>query len=229
MEAFTRFPPDLQKFLGELKTHNNRAWFEENKARYERVYKVSFSAFVTAVGPRLAKISSELVADPKPSGGSVMRIYRDTRFSPDKSPYRTYTVVHFGHRKAGEGMAPGLFLYVSPEEVSAGGGLWHPETAVAQKIRSAIVADPRAWQAATASAGFRTRFELTGESLKRPPPGVPKDHALLADLVRKDFVASTDLTKTEFTSPQFLSTFDGIGRQVSPLLRFLCKAIGLPF
>lgn len=229
MAEFSRFDPDLLRFLGELKVHNNRSWFEANKARYERVYKEAFASFIEAFAPRLERISPHLIADPRPSGGSVMRIYRDTRFSRDKSPYRSYTVVHFRHENGGEGMSPGLFLYVAPDEISAGGGLWHPEPALAQKVRTALVKNSRAWVAATTAPGFRQRFELTGESLKRPPPGFPKEHPLISEIQRKDFVASTDVPAAEFTSPGFPQYYEALARQVSPLLKFLCHASGLPF
>lgn len=223
------FEPDLLRFFGELKTHNNKAWFERNRARYERVYRDAFQRFIEEFAPRLKAISPYFIADSRPTGGSVMRIYRDIRFSKDKSPYRSYTVVHFRHKDAGEGAGPGLFLYVAPDEISAGGGLWHPEPRVAYKVRSAIAQQPRKWLAATASPSFRRRFEMTGETLRRPPPGFPKDHPQAAELMRKDFVASADIPRAEFTAPGFLDYYDEIGRQVSPLLQFLCGAVGLDF
>jgi uncharacterized protein (TIGR02453 family) len=223
------FEPDLLRFLGELRNHNSKPWFEKNRSRYERVYKDAFASFVSEFEPQLREISPHLVADPRPSAGSVMRIYRDTRFSKDKSPYRSYTVVHFGYRNAAEGTAPGLFLYVSPDEISAGGGLWHPEPPVAYKVRTAIVRRPKDWVAATVSASFRKRFELTGEAMKRPPPGFPKDHPQIADIMRKDFVASTNVSRSEFLSPRFPQVYKNIGLQVRPLLEFLCKALDLAF
>lgn len=229
MGASAPFDRDLLNFLSELSSHNDRDWFEANKPRYERVYKQAFAGFVDAFGPRLERISPHLVADPRPSGGSVMRIYRDTRFSKDKSPYRTYTVVHFGHRKGGEGRAPGLFLYVSPDEIAAGGGLWHPEPPVARRIRRAIADDPKGWRRVAAGPSFRRRFELTGESLRRVPTGFPKDHPQALDLMRKDFVASTTIPTGVFLSPRFLSTYEELSREVAPFLRYLCEAVGLPF
>lgn len=229
MGEFTHFDPDLLDFLAELKTHNDKGWFEKNKPRYERVYKEAFSAFISDFAPRLKKVSPHLLADPRPSGGSVMRIYRDTRFSKDKSPYRAYTVVHFTHKEAGEGRAPGLFLYVAPDEVSAGGGLWHPEPAVAHKIRAAIAKDPKRWLAATSSPSFRAAFEMTGETLKRPPSGFSRDHPQLHELMRKDFVASTDISKRDFVSASFPQKLEAVGKGVAPLMSFLCDAVGLPF
>jgi uncharacterized protein (TIGR02453 family) len=223
------FRPELLRFLAGLKAHNAKPWFEAHRAEYERFYREAFAQFVTDFGERLATISPYLVADPRPTGGSVMRIYRDTRFTPDKSPYRSYTVVHFGHRDAGKGSAPGLFLYVAPDEISGGGGWWHADPPQLAKVRAAIVRDPAGWTHAVGAAAFRRRFELTGESLKRPPPGIAADHPLLTDLRRKDFVASTQFSRLEFTSPGFLSRYEDAARTVSPLLRFLCRAVDLPY
>jgi len=229
MSPSPAFDPDLFRFLADLKTHNNKAWFEKNRSRYERVFKEPLAAFVSGFTPRLARISPYLIGDPKPSGGSVMRIYRDVRFSKDKSPYRSYTVVHFWYRGAEEGGAPGLFLFISPDEVSGGGGLWRPKPDVARKIRTKIVRESDRWIAVTRSPACRKRFELTGESLKRPPPGFPKEGPLRDDVMRKDFVASADISRQEFTSPDFLRTYEGIAQQLVPMLGFLSDAAGLPF
>jgi uncharacterized protein (TIGR02453 family) len=223
------FGRDLLRFLTELRSHNNRVWFEKNRARYERVYKDAFASFIEEFAPRLRRISPHFVADPRSTGGSVMRIYRDTRFSKDKTPYRTYTVVHFAHEDGGEGRGPGFFLYVAPDEVSAGGGIWHPEPPIVHKVRSAIAKRPERWLAATRSPAFRQRFELTGESLKRPPPGFRRDHPEIAELMRKDFVASTSVPLSRFVSPGFPAYYDEVCRKVSPIMEFLCDAIGLPF
>lgn len=229
MPRTASFEPELLEFLSGLRRHNTKAWFDAHRSDYETYYREAFVRFVAEFGERLPKISRYLVADPRPTGGSVMRIYRDIRFSKDKSPYRTYTVVHFGHRDGGEGTSPGLFLYVDAQEVSAGGGLWHPEPATAKAIRTAIHKDPKGWTAATRTAAFRRKFELTGESLKRVPPGFPPESPLGEDLRRKDYVASSDLTTKQLTSPGFLDTYEGVARSVAPLMRFLCRATGLRY
>jgi uncharacterized protein (TIGR02453 family) len=90
------FTPDLFRFLRELKAHNNRDWFQANKERYERSLRDPFLQLVSDLGPRLKAISAQFVADPKPVGGSMMRIYRDTRFSKDKTPYKTAVMAHLG-------------------------------------------------------------------------------------------------------------------------------------
>ncbi|HEV2318085.1 MAG TPA: TIGR02453 family protein [Thermoplasmata archaeon] len=223
------FSPELQKFLKDLKAHNNKEWFERNRGRYEEFYRDAFSEFISGYAPYLARISSNFVADPRPIGGSVMRIYRDIRFSPDKTPYKTYTVVHFGHAKAGEGAAPGFYLYVAPDEVEAGAGIWHPEPAAARKVREAIGRRSESWTKITRTKAFADRFELSGESLKRPPPGIDPDHPLIEDLKRKSWIASTPVSARSFTSSKFLREYDTICRSVSPFVQFLSEAVGLPF
>jgi uncharacterized protein (TIGR02453 family) len=229
MSGSASFSRDLIRFLTELRSHNNRAWFERHRARYERVYRVAFASFIEDFAPRLRKISPHFVADPRSSGGSVMRIYRDTRFSRDKSPYRSYTVVHFRHKDGEEGRAPGFFLYVAPDEISGGGGIWHPESLVARKIRSAIVRGPERWVAAISGRAFRERFKMTGESFQRPPSGVRRDHPQVAELMRKDFVASTSVPISRFVSPKFPAYYEEICREVSPMMEFLSNAVGLPW
>jgi len=103
------FTPDLFKFLKDLKAHNTRPWFESNKPRYEEDVKEPMLRFITDLGPRLKKISPYLTADSRPAGGSMFRIYRDVRFSKDKSPYKTNVGAHFSHVREKDVHAPGLY------------------------------------------------------------------------------------------------------------------------
>jgi uncharacterized protein (TIGR02453 family) len=141
--------------------------------------------FIEAFAPRLEKISPHFRADPRPSGGSLFRIYRDTRFSKDKSPYKTNLGIHFRHDRAKDAHAPGYYLHIGPGEVFAGGGVGHPDTDAAKRIREAIVADPERWKRATRRGAFAKRLELGGDSLKRVPPWADADHPLAEDLKRK--------------------------------------------
>src|SRR5579859_2760501 len=118
------FTPDLFRFLDELEKHNRREWFEANKQRYEQSVKEPFLRLVTDLGPRLKKVSVHLVADPKPVGGSMMRIHRDIRFAKDKSPYKTAVMAHFWHDKGKDGATPAFYLRLKPRQSAAGGGIW---------------------------------------------------------------------------------------------------------
>src|SRR6516225_4148851 len=143
-------------------------------AMAEAATKASFGpglfAFINAFAPRLENISPHYLADARPSGGSLFRIYRDTRFSKDNSPYKTNLGIHFRHERAKDAHAPGYYLHIGPGEVFAGGGIWRPATEAATAIREAIVADPEGWRHATRTGAFAKRLELSGDSLKRVPP-----------------------------------------------------------
>src|ERR687898_2540430 len=158
-QAATRasFSPELFSFLSDLRANNDREWFAANKHRYEDHLLEPALDFIAAFAPRLEKISPHFRADPRPSGGSLFRIYRDTRFSKDKTPYKTNVGIHFRHELAKDARAPGFYLHLSPGEVFAGGGIWHPDGPTLTAIRQAIVDDPDRWRAATEG------LELGGE------------------------------------------------------------------
>ena len=225
-ESAAYFTKDFFGFLKELEKNNNREWFNKNKGRYEESVQGPSLRFIRDAGSRLKAISSYLTADPKPFGGSMMRIYRDVRFSKDKSPYRTTVGIHFSHRGV-MGKAehlPGLFLHLESDESRAYAGVWQPDPPTLKRIRDRILREPDAWKRVA-----RSRIRLEGESLKRPPAGYAPDHPLIQDLVRKDYVASVGFRDAQVVSPDFLDTFLDGGKVLDPLNVFLAKAIGLPW
>lgn len=222
----TYFTKDFFEFLKELEKNNNRGWFAKNKGRYEEVVQDPSLRFIKDAGPRLTAISPYLVADPKPFGGSMMRIYRDVRFSRDKSPYRTTVGIRFPHRDA-RGIAhhlPGLFLHLGTVESAVHSGVWEPDPPTLKRIRDRIVREPDAWKLVV-----RGKIRIEGESLKRPPPGYPPDHPFIKDLVRKDFFASVRFRDAQVMSPDFLDAFLEAGKVMDPLNAFVAMAIGLPW
>jgi uncharacterized protein (TIGR02453 family) len=227
-KARTSFTPELFAFLTDLRENNNREWFAANKHRYESAVLEPALDFVADFAPYLEKISPHLRADPRPSGGSLFRIYRDTRFSKDKTPYKTNVGIHFRHERAKDAHAPGFYLHLSPSEVFAGGGIWHPDSSTALRIREAIVADPDRWQRATRSGAFAKTFTLGGDALKRPPAGFDPDHPFVDDLKRKDFFGSAKLTEERVTAPDFVVDYARLCRDIWPLMRFLCEALDVP-
>lgn len=123
MTNSAHFTPALFEFLSEFADNNNREWFQDNKTRYERDVRDALIQFVADFGKRLQEISPHMVADPRLSGGSVFRIYRDVRFSKDKSPYKTNAGVHFRHEVGRDVHGPGLYLNLQPDQVFAGVGI----------------------------------------------------------------------------------------------------------
>src|SRR5919109_4464178 len=196
------FGPELFGFLAELKDHNDREWFAANKARYEADVLEPALAFIEDFEPHLRAISPHLRADARRVGGSLFRIYRDTRFSKDKTPYKTTAGIYFRHERSKELRAPGFYLHLAPGEVFAGGGIWHPDTPTANRIREAIAADPDVWRAATDDIALGQ-----GDALKRVPQGFDKDHPLADDLKRKDFAAIDRMSEVEATARGFLDRY----------------------
>lgn len=219
------FSPELFKFLIELKRNNNREWFTKNKARYQKFYVDASVRFVREVAPKLKTISPYLVGDPRPFGGSLFRIYRDTRFSKDKSPYKTWLAMDFWHKRRKEkAHSVGLYLHMSPGEIFAGGGLWHPEPALLGKIRKSIVDKPSEWKQVVDSVP-----KLEGDKLKRPPAGFDPDHPFIEDLKRKDLITGKEFSRAQVVGPEFLNDFVQVGKELDPLNRFIAEAMGLPW
>ena len=222
------FTPAFFDFFRELRRQNTRPWFEKNKSRYEREVRDRLVDFVLAAGPRLKAISPHFVADPRPVGGSVFRIYRDIRFSKDKTPYKTAGAVHFPHEHR-TGSAPGFYLHLEPGAVYSGVGIWHPETAAITRVRDAIVADPERWKTLTTARAFKARLTVEGRSLKTVPRGYPREHPHVEDLKRTDFTAGHTFSENEACAPDFLDRFIGTCRAAAPFTKFLTDALGLPF
>jgi uncharacterized protein (TIGR02453 family) len=223
------FSRELYSFLEELREHNDRDWFAANKHRYEEHLLEPALDFIEAFAPKLAKISPHFVADPRPSGGSLFRIYRDTRFSKDKSPYKTNVGIHFRHERAKDAHAPGYYLHIGPGEVFAGGGIWHPDTQAANRIREAIVEDPDRWRRATRTGAFAKQLKLGGDSLKRVPTWADAEHPHAEDLKRKDFFGSTRLSDKDVLAPGFVDEYARICKAAAPLMQFLCDALDVPY
>jgi uncharacterized protein (TIGR02453 family) len=223
------FRPGLFAFEKELARNNRRDWFEKNKSRYEDEVKDPSLRFISDFGPHLRKISPHFLAIPKTVGGSLFRIYRDVRFSKDKSPYKTHVGIHFRHKAYRDAHAPGFYLHLEPAQCFVGMGIWHPDGPTLKKIRDAIVANPAAWKRASRGKKFSSRFDLAGDSLKRPPRGYDPEHPLIDDLRRKDFIAVANLSQKQVTSAGFLGEFVDLCKAGSPLVKYLCAATGVTF
>ena len=219
------FTPELWRFLRELSRNNNRPWFQENKTRYEEAVQQPAVRFIEGMGPAMAGFSSHLIADPRPFGGSLMRIYRDTRFSKDKSPYKTGVGIHFSHDGVGHGEhLPGFFFHIGAGESELYSGMWHPEPPQLKKIRDAIVRSPAAWGRVVGKG-----LEIGGESYARVPAGYDPDHKYADDLRRKDFFAGRSITDAQVISPRFGEIFVRLCKELDPLNQFLAKAVGVPW
>jgi len=219
-----RISRDLFTFLAELRRHNNREWFNANKDRYLAEVRDPMVAFIASIAAPLAKISRRIIVDPRPSGGSLMRIYRDTRFSRDKTPYKTNVGIHFGLQAARDFDTPGYYLHLAPGQVFMGAGVWHPGPDALRAVREAIVKDPRGWRQAK-----RGGLSHDEHALKRPPRGFDPDHPLIEDIKRLSFTTGAEFSETQACAPDFAGRFVAACRRQTPLIRFLAKAMGLAF
>ena len=216
--------PELFRFLRELSARNERSWFEANKSRYLARVRDPVLGLIAALAPKLIAISPHIVADPRPSGGSMLRIYRDTRFSRDKTPYKTNVGIRFGHGAGKDIHGPGYYLHLAPGEVFMGAGIWHPDPDALRAVREAIVKDPQGWKRAQ-----RSPLRHGEASLRRPPRGFDPEHPLVEDLKRTSFTVGREFTEGQACSPAFPALFTRACREEAPLMRFLAKAVGLPF
>ncbi len=223
------FRPALFTYLADLADHNDREWFADHKDRYETYVKDEGLQFIRDFEPYLHEISPHFVADDRTVGGSLFRIYRDTRFSKDKTPYKTHLGIQFRHEAARDVHAPGFYLHLDPAGSFAGVGIWRPSGAEALAIRESIVERSRKWVSAVTDLDFTSSYVLEGEMLKRPPRGFSPDHALIDDLRRKDFIATAKLSRKTVTAPDFLERYAHLCRIASGYMEFLTTSLGLPF
>ncbi len=186
-------------------------------------------AFIRAMGPGLTEISPHFRAEARKTGGSLMRVYRDTRFGKDKTPYKTNIGIQFRHEAGRDVHAPGFYVHISASEAFIGVGIWHPPSEALAQIRQAIDEQPDAWLAARDDDVFRRWFTLAGDSLKRPPRGYDRDHRFIEDLKRKDFIAISDLSPALAEQDDFVAIACDYFVAAAPLMQFLCKALRLPF
>jgi uncharacterized protein (TIGR02453 family) len=193
------------KFLSELGRHNRREWFQANKARYEEHVKKAQEDFLKRAAPVVGL------------EGRAMRIYRDTRFSKDKSPYCTNLGMHFSTAKEFQG--PGYYLHVAPDEAFFAAGMWHPEPPLAKKIRDAIANKPSQWKRVVKG------LTLEDEKLARPPRGFSPDHEMVEELKRKSFCAVEKISEKDLLAKDFLKRFAALCKKTAPLMKFLAEAV----
>jgi len=216
------FTPDLVAFLRDLKRHNDREWFAANRDRYVRDVEAPLLQFIGDFAPRLRAISPAFVADRRRVGGSMFRIHRDTRFSPDKSPFKTWVAAKFSHeaRKKVAGV-PAFYVHIGLGECFGGGGVYHVDLAQLTKIRRQIVESPREWAAVT------KRVEIHGEQLKRAPSGFSASHEHVEDLKRQNLYTLTEFTESDVVADGFMERFADACARAAPLIEFQTKALGL--
>jgi uncharacterized protein (DUF2461 family) len=235
---FAGFSPDAIQFMADLAANNDRAWFQPRKADYELLVKEPMEALLVALAHRFEARGIALVADPK---RSPFRIYRDTRFSRDKSPYKTHLGASMPWVGGVDGIRPpepspehaehaehgahgnGAYFNFQPGEMYAGGGMWMPDKPRLDAFRRAVVDEPEQVRAALEDPGFVGWFggAHSHEALRRVPPGYPADHPMAEMLRWKDVVFGRRLSDAEVASPELPDRLaDGYAAAI-PVFRFL--------
>ena len=213
------FPAEALRFLRALKRNNRREWFEAHRGDYEAYVRQPMTAIVERLAVDLRAFAPELVASPKVS---MYRIYRDTRFSENKTPYKTHIAAVFPTRGLPKHEGAGAYFHISPDEVWIGGGMYMPQPRQLVAVREHIAGHVTQLRAIVESPGFLARVgPLHGDKLKRVPRGFAKDHPAAEYLKFRRFVAGADLPAALATSPAFYKTLLTTFRQVTPLARFL--------
>jgi uncharacterized protein (TIGR02453 family) len=227
--ATAYFSEKTFKFQRALARNNNREWFNAHKTEYEEHLKQPFLHLIGDLQPAIAAISEHYRADPRPSGGSLFRVYRDTRFANDKTPYKPWAGARFFHERSKQVESPSFYLHIQPGNCFVGAGLWHPEPETQRRLRAFLFENPGSWKAAVQAPAFRRKFTMDGESLVRPPRGYPPDHELIEDLKRKNFVAMRALDDAQVTGPRLLKIVGDNFAGMAPLVDYLCAGLDLEF
>jgi uncharacterized protein (TIGR02453 family) len=213
------FPAETLRFLRALKRNNRREWFNAHRDDYEASVRQPMTAIVERLAVDFRAFAPELVASPKVS---IYRIYRDTRFSDDKKPYKTHVAAVFPTRGLNKHEGAGTYFHVSADEVWIGGGMYSPQPPQLFAVREHIAGHLKQLRAIVESPAFRTHLgELGGDTLSRVPRGFPPDHPAAAYLKHKQFVAGAEFPAAFASSPAFYKTMLTVFRQVVPLARFL--------
>ena len=219
-----RFTPKTLSFLRSLKRNNRREWFTPRKEQFERDVRAPMVAIVEQLARDFRKFAPELEASPKTS---IFRVYRDTRFSEDKSPYKTHIAAAFRVRALPKGQSAGLYVEVTPGWVWCGGGYYAPETPQLVKIRQHISDTYPEIHRITRKAAFtRALGSLEGEQLTRVPRGFAKDDPSAEYLRYRSFLAGREFPPEFATKPSFYPTLLSTFKAVMPLVRFLTEPLG---
>jgi len=216
-------------FLDRLADNNRREWFQEHRAEYEGCVRSPALKLIADVAQELPQLSPHFLAIPKKVGGSLMRVYRDTRFAKDKTPFKTNIGIQLRHNMGKDAHAPCYYLHISPSECFLGAGVWCPDGPSLGKIRDRIAEREQEWLKARDHKPFKKGYRLGGELLKTSPRGFSRDHPMIEDLRRKSFIAIQDLAPDLITSRQLKKEIMKRYALATPYMRFLCNALEVPF
>ena len=220
---FEGFPKEGIEFFKHLKRHNNREWFEKHKPDYETNVKQPMQSLIASLQPEFARFAPEFDLNPK---RSIFRIYRDVRFSSDKTPYKTNAAAHFVLRGKPKGLlGSGFYLEINPDECYCGGGIYIPDGDQLKKIRKAIAARGEEFLEIVEDRTFKKNFApFEWQKLQRMPKGYEEDHPMADWLKYKQFFVGQGWSAARCFKSAFMDDIVETCEQITPLARFLNSA-----
>ncbi len=222
LPPFAGFPVEGIQFLRRLKRNNNRQWFASHKTEYEQLVKFPMLTLIASLKPHMEKLAPEIDINPR---RNIFRIYRDTRFSRDKTPYKTNIAAVF-HLRGHWQESAGFYVHIEPGNVYVGGGIYMPNGRQLKKIRQAIADRSGEFLSIVCDDGFVKLFTaLEGEKLSRIPHGFPKDHMMSEWLKRKSYYAGVEWKEETCLKRTFIKKVLSVYEEILPLVRFLNSAL----
>ncbi len=221
---FEGFPKECISFLKQLKRHNTREWFEKHKENFERNAKTPMLSFIAALQPHFARFAPEFDLNPK---RSIFRIYRDIRFSSDKTPYKTHIAAHFVLRGMAKGfIGSGYYIQIEPGEFFVGGGIYLPDGDQLKKIRKAIAVHGKEFLSIIENRRFQKHFApFEWSKLQRVPKGYNENHPMADWLKFKQFFVGVSLPESKCYHESLVKEVANICEEAAPLVRFLNKSL----
>ena len=222
---FEGFSRKTTTFLKNLKRNNNRPWFEKHREEFERDVKLPMQSMIVALQPHFHRFAPEVEVHPK---RSLFRIYRDVRFSKDKSPYKTHVAAHLvprGKIKGTEG--PGYYFHIEPGQIFIGVGIYMPPSDQLKKIRKAIAGKSDQFLSIVQEPSFKKMFgKLEGQKLQRVPQGFEPDHPMAEWLKLKQFFVFVEWPEANCYKAGFVKEVATVFEKATPLVQFLTEADG---
>jgi uncharacterized protein (TIGR02453 family) len=222
-EPAPRFPPGATRFLRSLKRHNDREWFRSRRETFDALIDRPMNAVIERLAHDFPAFLPEVVASPRISR---YRMYRDTRFSNNKTPLKTHVGAVFPTRHLPRHEGPGLYFEIAGEWVYAGAGIYMPQPETVHALREHIAANYLRLRRIISSAGFKRTFgELQGDTLTRMPRGFPADHPAGELLKYRQMLVGREWPASFASSPKFYGELLKTFRTAAPLVRFLNEPI----
>ena len=214
--------PSTLGFLRDLKENNDKGWFDAHRKTYEGARK-DFEDFVGDLLKALCPLEPALAG--QSARDCTYRIFRDVRFSKDKTPYKAHFGAFFS-RGGRKWDGAGYYLHLEPGGIFAGGGLWMPEAPLLKKVRQEIDYAFGEWTGIVEGKAFRKVFpEIGGETLQKVPQGYEADNPAIGYLKHKSFIASHRMADEDLTGKDALKKVVSVFTTLRPMVDFLNRAV----